>query len=87
MPNLNDEVYKLICEKMVNGFRNKGSFYLECYDNYVKLFEIMNIGKLYTFKEACEIWWNKMSDKNKALIQTIPNFDKDIFKEITGIDI
>ena len=48
---LNDEAYKLICEKTVNGFRNKGSFYLECYDNYVKHFEIKNIGKLYTLKD------------------------------------
>lgn len=43
--------------------------------------------KKYTFKEACANWWNRVSDENKALIQTIPNFDKDIFKEITGIDI
>lgn len=28
-----------------------------------------------------------MSKENKSLIQTIPNFDKDIFMEITGIDV
>lgn len=41
----------------------------------------------YSFKEACANWWSRMSDKNKALIQTIPNFDKGIFEEITGIEI
>lgn len=43
--------------------------------------------KEYSFFEACANWWNSMDDENKALIQTIPNFDKDIFKEITGIDV
>lgn len=43
--------------------------------------------KCYTFYEACAIWWKEMSDENKALVQTMPNFDKNIFKEITGIDV
>ena len=43
--------------------------------------------KEYTYKEACENWWESLSDKNKNLIQKMPNFDKDIFKEITGIDV
>ncbi len=43
--------------------------------------------KEYSFKEACANWWLQMSDENKALIQTMPNFDKDIFKDITGIDV
>lgn len=46
-----------------------------------------NYMKEYAFRDACTNWWNLMRDENKALIQTIPNFDKDIFKEITGIDI
>lgn len=43
--------------------------------------------KTYSFYQACGNWWAKMSDENKALIQTMPNFSKDIFKEITGIDV
>ena len=33
------------------------------------------------------IWWNKLNNKEKKIITSIPNFDKDIFKKITGIDI
>ena len=33
------------------------------------------------------IWWHKLSDYEKRIIKTIPNFDKEIFKEITGIDV
>lgn len=43
--------------------------------------------KEYTFYEACQNWWNRMSDKNKEIIKSIPNFDAEIFKEITGIEV
>ena len=43
--------------------------------------------KEYTYKEACGIWWSKLSKENKEIIQEIPNFNKDIFREITGIDV
>ena len=32
-------------------------------------------------------WWRSISDEDKKAILSIPNFDKAIFKEITGIDI
>ena len=32
-------------------------------------------------------WWRRLTDDKKAVIQAIPNFDKEIFKEITGIDV
>ena len=32
-------------------------------------------------------WWVSLSDDDKKAILSIPNFDKAIFKEITGIDI
>lgn len=39
-------------------------------------------------KFECNIkWWRDLSDEEKAIIIAIPNFDKEIFKEITGIDI
>ena len=43
--------------------------------------------KQYTFEEACKNWWNNMLDKDKELIKGIPNFDAEIFKEITGIEV
>ena len=32
-------------------------------------------------------WWRSISDEDKKAILSIPNFNKAIFKEITGIDI
>ena len=43
--------------------------------------------KKYTYKEAWNNLWNEISDDEKKKIMDIPNFDSDIFKEITGIDI
>ena len=37
--------------------------------------------------ECAVIWWHELSDYKKRIIKTIPNFDKEIFKEITGIDV
>ena len=43
--------------------------------------------KRYSYKEACANWWSKYTDDEKQIIMTMPNFDADIFKEITGIDV
>ena len=43
--------------------------------------------KTYTMEEAWANWWNKLTDENKEIIKSIPNFDTEIFKEITGIEI
>ena len=32
-------------------------------------------------------WWQSLSDKQKTVITDIPNFDPEIFKQITGIDV
>lgn len=37
--------------------------------------------------ECAQDWWNRLEDTNKKIILDIPNFDKEIFKEITGIDV
>lgn len=43
--------------------------------------------KLYSYKEAHQNWWNKLTEENKKIIQSIPNFDPEIFFDITGIDV
>ena len=40
----NEDAYNFILKKTVNAFRDKSS--VDCYNNYVKLFEIMGIKKL-----------------------------------------
>lgn len=41
--------------------------------------------KQYTFRDACKKWWEKLSPDARKTITEIPNFDPDIFFEITGI--
>ena len=41
----------------------------------------------YTYKEACANWWENMTEKNKKIIMSMPNFDKEVFYDITGIEV
>ena len=41
----------------------------------------------YSYQEACKNWWENMTKENRKIIMSIPNFDADIFKEITGIEV
>ena len=43
--------------------------------------------KKYTYQEACLNWWNNMSNDNKKIVKSIPNFNPQIFEEITGIKV
>ncbi len=43
--------------------------------------------KTRSYKEACAIWWEALIKENKEIIQQIPNFDPEIFFDITGIDL
>ena len=39
------------------------------------------------FKEVCQKMWNNFDKTERNKIKKLPNFDKDIFKEITGIEV
>ena len=43
--------------------------------------------KVYTYEEAWAKWWANLSEKNRQTIQEIPNFDPEVFKDITGITV
>lgn len=43
--------------------------------------------KTLDFKTACQIMWENLQDFKRKKICEIPNFDAEIFKEITGIDV
>ena len=34
-----------------------------------------------------QMWWDALDDRKKEIVMNLPNFDKDIFKEITGITV
>ena len=41
--------------------------------------------KVNTYEEACRRWWDGMSKANKKIIKSMPNFDVEVFCDITGI--
>jgi len=43
--------------------------------------------KVRAYKEACKMMWNNFSKTERNKIKKLPNFDKDVFEEITGIEI
>ena len=38
-------------------------------------------------EDSRQAWWDSLSRDEKDVILVLPNFDKEIFKEITGIDV
>ena len=41
--------------------------------------------KTVDFKTACKIMWDNLDNEDKEAVRNLPNFDKDVFKKITGI--
>jgi hypothetical protein len=43
--------------------------------------------KVVDFKTACKMMWDKLDDYDRQAVCEIPNFDAEVFMEITGIDV
>jgi len=43
--------------------------------------------KRYEYKEAWKKSWEKATSEDKELLYALPNSDKEVFKEISGIDV
>ena len=43
--------------------------------------------KTIPFKDACRIMWDNLTQEEKEEVKKLPNFDNNIFKEITGIEV
>ena len=43
--------------------------------------------KVYEYKEAWKNLWDTLDDDEKETFRTLPNFDPDVFEDITGIRI
>ena len=69
--NLTEWVYYTIEEKAADPEKDRIGGYL----------------KVYSMEEAWANWWNKLSEGAKQTIQEIPNFDPEIFRDITGINV
>jgi len=37
--------------------------------------------------DCCIEWWNGLSERNKSIIKSIPNFNAEKFHQITGIKV
>lgn len=43
--------------------------------------------KVVDFKTACKMMWDNLDEDDRKAVKEIPNFDPDVFKDITGIDV
>jgi hypothetical protein len=43
--------------------------------------------KVLDEKDCGQIWWDGLSEHNKNIIKSLPNFDAGVFEEVTGIKI
>ena len=43
--------------------------------------------KTYTYKQAWADLWEKLNKEDKQAIKDLPNFDKEVFKKITGLSV
>ena len=83
---LNSEYYRAMCS---------GKFILTEWVEYTKEEIQANHDKEmidgylkdYSYEEACQLWWEHLSEKDKKIVRSMPNFDADIFEEITGIKL
>ena len=78
LPNIKIGVTKWVDKKDMTDEEKKNASGWKTMGGYLKR---------YSYKEAWANWWAEASQKDKDAILNLPHFDKDIFKEITGIDI
>ena len=43
--------------------------------------------KVLDESECGQIWWDSLSERQKNIIKSIPNFDAEIFEQCTGIKV
>ena len=43
--------------------------------------------KTVDFKTACKMMWDSLDEEDKEAVRNLPNFDNDVFREITGISV
>lgn len=63
---------------MINSEKEENPTW-ECTGGYLKIIEATNKDK--------QNWWDNLDDEDQEEIKSLPNFDKEIFKEITGIEV
>ena len=52
-----------------------------------KFFVMGGYLKVNSYEYACKAWWDSLSSDEQDIIQQIPGFDKQVFFEVTGIQL
>ena len=83
----NIRIFNISSGMSLEDFRNS-EYWAALYSAPFRLVKMVD-GELVTqtYKEACAEWWEKTSEANKKIIQKIPNFDTEVFEDITGIKL
>ena len=74
--SLNLKITKWICWNDMTDYEKKDNPKAFVCEGYLKVFE---------YKEAWGNLWETLSEKERNLFKTLPNFDSEVFEEITGI--
>lgn len=56
-------------------------------ENYPKFKTAGGFLKVSDVTAKRQMWWDNLSDKDKTEVMSLPNFDSEIFYEITGIKV
>ena len=65
-------------ENMIDSEKEENPTW-ECTGGYLKTIHVTNRDK--------QAWWDNLDESDKESVISLPNFDKDIFKEVTGIEV
>ena len=65
-------------EEMIDSEKEENPTW-ECTGGYLKTIIATNRDK--------QAWWDNLDNSDKESVMSLPNFDKDIFKEVTGIEV
>ena len=68
-----------INEKYMTDSEKEENFTWKRTGGYLKTIEVTD--------EDRQAWWDNLDDEEQEEIKSLPNFDKEIFKEITGIEV
>ena len=65
-------------ENMIDSEKEENPTW-ECTGGYLKTIIVTNRDK--------QVWWDNLSDSDKESVMSLPNFDRVVFKEVTGIEV
>ena len=74
-------VFQYVCLKEMSEEEKRAYPNAEVTGGYLKKLD----GK--SLQRKRQEWYDSLSEEGKKEIKNLPNFDRDIFKKITGIDV